>query len=204
LRDALGLPQPVRIAAWNDGDVEALCEAHRMGRRKVLLVKLGTTVAGGYVDAAGGTDYLTELGRCVIRADSEAPRHPFSNIQGFASRLIGTEALYEAGIAAGLLVTRGDAGRDYCKLMESNGAARSIVDQMGRSLADLLVEVSLHLPAIDHIILRGGLLGDHAVGRALGAEATANVPQDLSRKLAFEDESVHSGAFAAAWLAARL
>jgi hypothetical protein len=86
-------------------------EAHRMGRRQVLLVKLGTTVAGGYVDAAGGIDYLTELGRCVIRADSEAPRHPFLSIQGFASRLIGTEALYEA-----------DAGRDYCKLlMESNG-----------------------------------------------------------------------------------
>jgi hypothetical protein len=82
--------------------------------------------------------------------------------------------------------------------------ARGIVEQMGRSLADLLVEVSLHLPAIDHVILRGGLLGDHAVGRVLRADAAANVPDDLTRKLAFEDESVHSGAFAAAWLAARL
>lgn len=204
LRDALRLPPSVRIAAWNDGDVEALCEAHRMGRRQVLLVKLGTTVAGGYVDAAGTTDYLTELGRCVIRTDYDAPRHPFSNIQGFASRLIGTEALYEAGIAAGLPVTRADAGRDYCKLMESNRVARRIVEQMARNLADLLVEVSLHLPAIDHIILRGGLLGDHAVGRVLRTEAVLNVPEDLARKLAFEEESSHSGAFAAAWLASRL
>ncbi|HYT07893.1 MAG TPA: hypothetical protein VEL77_09610, partial [Rugosimonospora sp.] len=101
-------------------------------------------------------------------------------------------------------VTRADAGRDYCKLIESNGAARRIVERMGRSLADLLLEVSLHLPAIDHVILRGGLLGDHVVGQVLRAEAAVNVPQDLARKLEFEDESVHSGAFAAAWLAARL
>jgi hypothetical protein len=95
-----------------------------------------------------------------LRADSEAPRHPFSNIQGFASRLIGTEALYGPGADAGLQVTRADAGRDYCKLMESNGAARRIVEQMGWSLAGLLVEISLHLPAIDHVI---HALGDYTV-----------------------------------------
>jgi len=204
VRNALSLPSSVRIATFNDGDVEALCEAHRLGRREVLLVKVGTTVAGGYVDKAGGTNYLTEIGRCVLRADSGAPRHPHSKIQGFASRLIGTEALFEMGSAVGLQVSKNDAGRDYCKLIESSLKARRIVEEMGQSLADLLVEVTLHLPPVQHVVLRGGLLGNHAIGQVLRSKTIANVPEDLARKLTFEEDSVHSGAFAAAWLAARL
>lgn len=205
VRSALPALSPsARIASFNDGEVEAQCEAQRLGRREVLLVKLGATVAGGYVDAQGRTDYLTEIGRVVLRADSEAPRHPYSQIQGLASRLIGTEALYEMGTAAGLSVSRDDAGRDFSRRLDNSPPKRRIVEEMGRNLADLLVEVTRHLPPIQHVIIRGGLAGNHAVGQVLRSQTLANVPRDLADRVKFEDESVHSGAFAAAWLAARI
>ncbi|MCP5528162.1 MAG: ROK family protein [Verrucomicrobiales bacterium] len=213
LKRILGLAPHLPMGVYNDGEVEVVFEACRSARRSILLCKLGTTVAGGFIDARGDSSYLTELGRCVIRTDGQAPRHPSSRIQGVASRLIGSMALAacfnQRMKAAGLRdrVSEQDAGRELVQILAAGGqaaaAAEMVIDEMGQNLANLIAEAIHHLGMVQHVLLRGGPAGDHAVGKRLRTSALAHLPNDIAGKVGADCLDQHSGANAAAWLAAR-
>ena len=213
LRSVLAPRPETTISVYNDGEVEVAYEAETSARTGVLLCKLGATVAGGFIDRSAAYRYLTEIGRAVIRTDSQAPCHPHSRIKGMASTLIGSIAMAREARARGLTTVDGleisdsDAGRELDALIAANseGAAiaREIVDEMGTHVAALLEECVFHLRDVDHILLRGGPTGDHVVGRLLRQSVQSHLPRELAAKIDQATANQFSGAFAAAWLAAR-
>jgi hypothetical protein len=212
-RHALKLDPRVPMAVFNDGEVEATFEFNHGHRRGVLLCKLGATVAGGFVDEHGiSNPYLTELGRAVLRTDADAPRHPNTRTKGVASALIGSHALAQACERRGIKTLRGEA-ISKCDVGEELGAiitngraqaeaALDVIREMSECLSHLLIECVHHLGGVQHILLRGGLAGNHVVGDAIRRFLGENVP-DIFEKIVVEKPDQNSGAYAAAWLAAR-
>ena len=208
-RSILGLALDFPAAPYNDGSAEAAYISHAYELRGVLLLKIGATIAGGYVDENGGSDQLMEAGRMVIRTDKHAPRHPFSQTIGFASRLVGSHFLYEASKTRGLCAVNIDsAGTDLENIIAGGGdaadTATEIIKEMGINLSVLIGECIHHLDRIQHILIRGGLAGDHAVGRLLMKTMRDNLPPEVSALIFPELPNQHTGAFAVAWLAARM
>jgi hypothetical protein len=107
--------------------------------------------------------------------------------------------------ADGKPISANDPGREVSDLIASEGplaaAAKAVVREMGENVAQLLLECKHHLPRIEHILVRGGLVGDHAVGDLLRSVMAANLPSAVAAKIVDEAPSQYSGAFAAAWLA---
>lgn len=207
----LRLGDQTEVRAWNDGEVELVWHALQSGRRRMLLVKLGTSVAGAFIDAEGCSDYLTELGRIILRPDSEAPRHPFSQIQGVASQLIGSAALARLVNAAGIRtesgepITAEDAGRELGGMLGIQDARRPVVtqilDEMGWYLAGLITEACSHLPEVSHVLLRGGLLSGE-VGARLRSSLRTHLPGRFSSMIREDDTHQESGAIASGSLVA--
>lgn len=206
IRNALAVQSDVPITVFNDGEVEVL----GYERDNVLMVKLGTTIAGAYRDSTGNTNYLTELGRVVITRDENAPRHPASLIQGTANQLIGSSALARACREHRLFATDGaeielnTAGHQVSELLDSgNEVATEIVREMGRHLTTLILEVHSHLPDIKSIILCGGLTKG-TTGTLIREEVLRQLPDDISNRIDNSQPEQESGAIAAAKLVRRL
>ncbi|MBI3869842.1 MAG: hypothetical protein HY299_15070 [Verrucomicrobia bacterium] len=199
------------VLVFNDGEVEILSNTLQSGNKQVLLIKIGSSIAGAYVDSNGRAGYLTELGRVVIRLDSSAPRHPFSKIRGVASQLIGSNAL--ARIANdiafrtldGRPISKDDAGRELSEVMlaekESVSVIFSILEEMGVHLAHLIVETVGHLPPVAHVLLRGGLMNGE-VGNVLRNSLLSHLPKSISRLVQADEATQESGATSAALIAA--
>ena len=214
MHEALKLNARIPVAVFNDGEVEVAYEANVTNRRGVLLCKLGATVAGGFIDHNGiSSPYLTELGRCVLRTDLDAPRHPVTRTLGVASALIGSIALAQfcgqRGVTSvqGAPISKDQAGHELSEVITSNskhaGAALEVIREMSLHIAHLLIESVHHLKDVRHILLRGGPIGSHVLGNALRSCLNEYLPAHLREMIIPETPEQHSGAYAAAWLAAR-
>ena len=81
LAEQYGVPFEV----LNDGDVTALAASMSLGRNAVLGVAMGTSVAAGYVDRAGGlTNWLSELAFVPVDYRTDAPADEWSGDRGCA------------------------------------------------------------------------------------------------------------------------
>jgi predicted NBD/HSP70 family sugar kinase len=95
--------QNVPLEVVNDGEVTALAGSMSLGRNRVLGVSLGTSTAGGYVNAQGNiTSWLNELAFVPIDYQPNAPRDEWSGdvgcgVQYFSQQCVG-RLLGPAGI----------------------------------------------------------------------------------------------------------
>ena len=87
----------------NDGEVTALAGSMALGRNRVLGLSMGTSTAGGYVNAAGNiTSWINELAFAPVDYSPRAPIDEWSgdygcNVQYFSQQAVG-RLLGPAGI----------------------------------------------------------------------------------------------------------
>ncbi len=87
----------------NDGEVTALAGSMSLGINRILGISLGTSTAGGYVNAGGNiTSWLNELAFVPVDYNPEAPRDEWSGdygcgVQYFSQQSVG-RLLAPAGI----------------------------------------------------------------------------------------------------------
>ncbi|MDO4546640.1 MAG: ROK family protein [Clostridia bacterium] len=92
---------PMEVA--NDGDVTALAGAMDIEDGNVLGIAMGTSEAGGYVDASGNiTGWLNELAFVPVDAQKGAPVDDWSFDHGCGSRYFSQEAVIRLAPKAGI------------------------------------------------------------------------------------------------------
>ncbi len=95
--------QNVPLEVINDGEVTALAGSMALGRNRVLGISLGTSTAGGYVNAEGNlTSWINELAFVPVDYNPDAPTDEWSgdygcNAQYFSQQCVG-RLLAPAGI----------------------------------------------------------------------------------------------------------
>ena len=99
-RDVFG---DVPCAVCNDGDVAALAGSVLLGRKNLLGIAMGTSQAGGYIDAAGQiTGWLNELAFLPVDLSLDAPVDPWSGDRGVGERYFSQEGVLRIAEQAGL------------------------------------------------------------------------------------------------------
>jgi predicted NBD/HSP70 family sugar kinase len=93
----------VPFEVMNDGEVTALAGSMSLGKNRVLGISLGTSTAGGYVNADGNiTSWINELAFVPLDYNPNAPTDEWSgdygcNVQYFSQQCVG-RLLGPAGI----------------------------------------------------------------------------------------------------------
>jgi predicted NBD/HSP70 family sugar kinase len=92
---------PLRVV--NDGDVTALAGAMELGDNNVLGIAMGTSEAGGYVDAGGDiTGWLNELAFTPVDASPAAMADEWSGDIGCGVKYFSQDAVIKLAPAAGI------------------------------------------------------------------------------------------------------
>ena len=103
LNAAKALDPNVPIVVANDGDVTALAGAMDLNDDSVLGIAMGTSEAGGYVDASGNiTGWLNELAFVPVDANPEAMRDEWSGDVGCGVKYFSQDAVIKLCPAAGI------------------------------------------------------------------------------------------------------
>jgi predicted NBD/HSP70 family sugar kinase len=98
----------VPLVVANDGSVSALAGSMSLNRNRVLGVAFGSSLAAGYVDAAGNiTTWLDELAFVPIDADPLAPADEWSGDRGCGVQYLSQQAVNRLLPAAGIEVPAG-------------------------------------------------------------------------------------------------
>ena len=103
LNAAKALDPNVPIEVANDGDVTALAGAMDLNDDSVLGIAMGTSEAGGYVDASGNiTGWLNELAFVPVDANPDAMRDEWSGDVGCGVKYFSQDAVIKLCPAAGV------------------------------------------------------------------------------------------------------
>ena len=103
LNAARALDPNVPIEVANDGDVTALAGAMDLNDDSVLGIAMGTSEAGGYVDASGNiTGWLNELAFVPVDANPDAMRDEWSGDVGCGVKYFSQDAVIKLCPAAGV------------------------------------------------------------------------------------------------------
>ncbi len=103
LNAAKALDPNVPIEVANDGDVTALAGAMDLNDDSVLGIAMGTSEAGGYVDASGNiTGWLNELAFVPVDANPDAMRDEWSGDVGCGVKYFSQDAVIKLCPAAGI------------------------------------------------------------------------------------------------------
>jgi predicted NBD/HSP70 family sugar kinase len=87
----------------NDGEVTALAASMSLGVNSVLGISLGTSTAGGYVNAEGNiTSWINELAFAPVDYRADAPRDEWSGDRGCAVQYFSQQAVARLLPAAGI------------------------------------------------------------------------------------------------------
>ncbi len=121
----------------NDGEVTALAGSMALGRNRVLGISLGTSTAGGYVNADGNiTSWLNELAFVPVDYNPQAPTDEWSGdygcgVQYFSQQCVG-RLLAPAGIETDPKLSLPEKLKLVQKLMaEGDARARRIYETLG-------------------------------------------------------------------------
>ena len=103
IRAVKEIGEGIPFAVANDGDVTALAGSISMGRNNVLGIAMGTSVAGGFVDAAGGiSNWLNEIAFMPVDAAFGAAADDWTGDIGLAVQYFCQEAVIKLSKAAGI------------------------------------------------------------------------------------------------------
>ena len=124
----------------NDGEVTALAGSMALNQNRVLGISLGTSTAGGYVNAEGQiTSWLNELAFVPVDYNPNAPRDEWSGdygcgVQYFSQQCVG-RLLAPAGIEVNANLGFPEKLKHVQRLMEKNDyRARKIYETIGTYL----------------------------------------------------------------------
>jgi len=130
----------VPLDVVNDGEVTALAGSMSLGRNRILGISLGTSTAGGYVDAEGCiTTWLNELAFVPVDYNPAAPKDEWSGdrgcgVQYFSQQCVG-RLLGPAGIEVESGLKLPEKLKHVQKLMDQGDArARRIYETIGTYL----------------------------------------------------------------------
>src|SRR5512135_1811126 len=130
----------VPLEVVNDGEVTALAGSMSRGLNRILGVSLGTSTAGGYVNAEGNiTTWLNELAFVPVDYNPAAPRDEWSGdygcgVQYFSQQCVG-RLLAPAGIEIPSNLSLPEKLKQVQKLMaEGDPRARKIYETIGAYL----------------------------------------------------------------------
>lgn len=124
----------------NDGEVTALAGSMSLGKSRVLGISLGTSTAGGYVNAQGNiTSWINELAFVPVDYHPDAPTDEWSgdygcSVQYFSQQAVG-RLLAPAGIAVDSNLSLPEKLKQVQGLMNGNDPrARKIYETIGTYL----------------------------------------------------------------------
>src|SRR5690606_28220803 len=130
---ALGVP----VSVANDGDVAALAGSMALDDQPVLGLALGTSLAAGYIDAAGKiTGALNELAFAPLDYAPTAPRDDdWSGDRGIGVDYLSQDAAIRLAECAGLTLAGESPARKLSELQrrfaEGSSAARAVFETLG-------------------------------------------------------------------------
>jgi len=127
----------VPFQVMNDGEVTALAGSMSLGKNRILGISLGTSTAGGYVNAEGNiTSWINELAFAPVDYKPDAPRDEWSGdygcgVQYFSQQCVG-RLLAPAGIASDPELPLPEKLKHVQRLMdEGDSRARKIYETIG-------------------------------------------------------------------------
>ena len=175
----------VPLEVCNDGDVTALAGAMSLDDDSVLGIAMGTSEAGGYVDAAGNiTGWLNELAFVPVDANPLAMVDEWSGDIGCGVKYFSQEAVIKLAPQAGIDLSEADTPAEKLKIVQKLMAAddpraidiyQSLGSYLGHSLAyyDSFYDIK-------HVLLLGRVMSGRG-GDLILAEAkrilAANYPE---------------------------
>jgi predicted NBD/HSP70 family sugar kinase len=195
----------------NDGEVTALAGSMSLGRNRILGVSLGTSTAGGYVNAEGNiTSWLNELAFVPVDYNPNAPADEWSGDRGcgvqYLSQQCVARLLEPAGIELDPQLSFAEKLKRVQKLMDNDDyRARKIYQTIGVYLGYSIAHLAQFYD-LENVLILGrvtsGPGGDIILGGA--KEVLREEFPDLHNKVAFhipdEKEKRHGQAIAAASL----
>ncbi len=201
----------VPLEVVNDGEVTALAGSMSLGRNRVLGISLGTSTAGGYVNAEGNiTSWINELAFVPVDYNPQAPTDEWSgdygcDVQYFSQQCVG-RLLAPAGIEVDAKLPLPKKLKHVQKLMDQgDGRARKIYQTIGTYLGYAIAHFT-DFYDLENVLILGrvtsGPGGDIIIA---GAKEVLNVEfSELTGKVAFhipdEKDKRHGQAVAAASL----
>ena len=130
----------IPLEVVNDGEVTALAGSMSLGKNRILGISLGTSTAGGYVNADGNiTTWINELAFVPVDYNPAAPTDEWSgdygcDVQYFSQQCVG-RLLAPAGIAVDAKLPLPEKLKHVQKLMDQGDArARRIYETIGTYL----------------------------------------------------------------------
>ena len=195
----------------NDGEVTALAGSMSLGLNRILGISLGTSTAGGYVNAEGNiTSWINELAFVPADYNPEAPVDEWSgdygcNVQYFSQQAVG-RLLAPAGIEVDAKASLPEKLKHVQRLMDKeDNRARKIYETIGTYLGYTVAHLA-EFYDLENILILGrvtsGPGGDIIISGAKKV-LKAEFPE-LAEKIAFhipdEKEKRHGQAVAAASL----
>ena len=149
---------PLEVA--NDGDVTALAGAMDLEDNAVLGIAMGTSEAGGYVDAAGNiTGWLNELAFAPVDYSKDAMVDEWSGDYGCGVKYFSQDGVIKLAPAAGIELDESLSPAEKLKvvqgLMEENDPrAAAIYDTIGVYFGYAIAYYSLFYE-IKHVLIMG-------------------------------------------------
>jgi len=201
----------VPFEVMNDGEVTALAGSMALDRNRVLGISLGTSTAGGYVNAEGNiTSWINELAFVPADYNPQAPVDEWSgdygcNVQYFSQQCVG-RLLAPAGIEAAARLGLPEKLKLVQKLMDQgDDRARRIYQTIGTYLGYTVAHLA-EFYDVENVLILGRVtsgLGGNVIIAAAKEVLKLEFPE-LEKKISFhipdEKEKRHGQAVAAASL----
>jgi len=110
----------VPLHVFNDGDVTALAGAMELADNNVLGIAMGTSEAGGFVDAGGNiTGWLNELAFAPVDANAHAMRDEWSGDIGCGVKYFSQDGVIKLAGNAGILFEEDATPGEKLKLVQN-------------------------------------------------------------------------------------
>jgi len=186
----------VPLLVANDGDVTALAGAMELNDNAVLGIAMGTSEAGGYVDADGNiTGWLNELAFTPIDANPEAMEDEWSGDIGCGVKYFSQDGVIKLAPRAGIILDESLSPAEKLKVVQKevengNEKALDIYRSLGTCLGHTL-PLYAKTYTIRHLLLLGRVTsgkGGEAFIEACRKVLTEEYPE-LKINLALPDEN---------------
>ncbi|MEG1857177.1 MAG: ROK family protein [Pseudoflavonifractor sp.] len=176
---ALGSGIPLVVA--NDGDVTALAGAMGLGETGVLGISMGTSEAGGYVDAGGNiTGWFNELAFVPIDVQENGTRDEWSGDLGCGVKYLSQDGAVKLADRAGIPMPQGGPADKFAHL-------RGLMERGDQRVAAVYRDLGIYLGhavglyamfyELNDVLVMGGVAGG-AGGAHILAEAQRVLRED--------------------------
>lgn len=155
----------VPLVVANDGDVAALAGAMAAGKRSVLGLSLGTSLAGGFVTAGGElTSWLNELAFVPVDFRPDAPVDEWSGDRGCGERYLSRPGIVRLARRAGCKFPPELPESDCLRLLqrtaeEGDVRAKAVFESAGTILGYSIAYYADFYPLRSVVVMGGAVAG---------------------------------------------